>query len=232
MRDRLSWRSFVGLGLQDPVPDETTLVGFRQRLQENRLHESLLDLVNKQLEAKGLILKTCTLVDAARRAPSKNGTAGCDPDASYTVKRGEPHYGYKAHIAIDREHNLIRSVRMTGAHVHDSVEFDCVVKGDERMVIADKAYWGRKRSEWCKRMDVTNGIIQRAVRGKKLRDYEQWLNRGLSKVRCQIEQVFGWWKRSVGYWRVRYLGRKANRLELEFKSICWNLKRTVNLVSE
>ncbi len=100
------------------------------------------------------------------------------------------------------------------------------------MVIADKAYWGQKRSEWCERMGVTNGIIQRAVRGKKLREYVQVLNRGLSKVWCQIEQVFGWWKRSVGYWRVRYLGRKANRLELEFKSICWNLKRTVNLVNE
>lgn len=27
--DHLSWRSFVGLGLQDPVPGETTLVRFR-----------------------------------------------------------------------------------------------------------------------------------------------------------------------------------------------------------
>ena len=31
--DRLSWRRFVGLGLQDAVPDETTLVNFRKRLR-------------------------------------------------------------------------------------------------------------------------------------------------------------------------------------------------------
>ena len=73
--DRLSWRRFVGLGLQDAVPDETTLVRFRQRLREHGLHEQLLGLVNRQLQAKGLILKTCTLVDAtllqaARRAPA------------------------------------------------------------------------------------------------------------------------------------------------------------------
>src|ERR1700744_36923 len=62
--DRLSWRRFAGLGLQDKVPDETTLVRFRQRLIEHGQQENLLQLINRQLEDKGLILKTCTLVDA------------------------------------------------------------------------------------------------------------------------------------------------------------------------
>ena len=53
--DRLSWRRFVGLGLQEAVPDETTLVRFRQRLREHGLHEKLLGLVNRQLEQQGLI---------------------------------------------------------------------------------------------------------------------------------------------------------------------------------
>jgi len=60
-------------------------------------------------------------------------------------------------------------VRLTGTHVHESVEFEHVVKGDERMVIAGKAYWGRKCDEWCEENGVANGIIQEAVRGKKLR---------------------------------------------------------------
>jgi transposase len=92
--DRLSWRRFVGLGLQDAVPDETTLVRFRQRLREHGLHENLLALVNRQLQTKGLILKTCTLVDAtllqaARRAPAKEDNTGGDGDAGYTVKHGQ-----------------------------------------------------------------------------------------------------------------------------------------------
>jgi len=49
-----------------------------------------------------------------------------------------------------------------------------------------------------------------------------------SSIRCKIETVFAWWKRSAGYRRVRYVGQSANRLELEFKSICWNLKRLAN----
>lgn len=54
------------------------------------------------------------------------------------------------------------------------------------------------------------------------------VNRLLSRMRCGIEKVFGWWKRCTGYRRVRYVGREPNRLELEFKCVCWNLKRLAN----
>ena len=141
--DRLSWRRFVGLGLQDKVPDETTLVRFRQRLVEHGLQEELLVLVNRQLEQKGFLLKTCTLVDAtllqaARRAPTKEDKAGGDSDAGYAVKRGQPHYGYKAHVAADETHTLIRQVTLTAANVHDSRETQTVVQGDEEMVAATR----------------------------------------------------------------------------------------------
>jgi IS5 family transposase len=232
--DRLSWRRFAGLGLQEAVPDETTLVRFRQRLREHGLHEKLLGLVNRQLQAKGLILKTCTLVDAtllqaARRAPAKDDKTGGDGDAGYTIKQGQPHYGYKAHVAVDETHTLIRQVTLTAANVHDSQEFENVVKADEEMVMADKAYWSQARSEWCGRHNVANGILRKPSRGQKLRDFAVRANRLFSSIRCKIEKVFGWWKRSAGYRRVRYVGRERNRLELEFKSICWNLKRLVTL---
>jgi IS5 family transposase len=60
----VSWRRFANLGLQDKMPDKTTLVRFRQQLIEHGLHEKMLALVNRKLEQKGFILKTCTLVDA------------------------------------------------------------------------------------------------------------------------------------------------------------------------
>ncbi|MGA9777555.1 MAG: IS5 family transposase [Verrucomicrobiia bacterium] len=232
--DRMSWRRFVGLGLQDRVPDETTLVRFRQRLMEHGLHEKLLQLVNRQLEQKGFILKTCTLVDAtllaaARRAPAREDRSGGDDDAGFTVKKGQPHYGYKAHVAADQEHTLIRQVTLSDASVHDSQEFENVVKGDEEMVVADKAYWSQERSRWCERRNIGNGILRKAFRGQPLDKTTLLFNRLMSRVRCGIERIFGWWKRCTGYRRVRYVGRDPNRLELEFKSICWNLKRLVSL---
>ena len=234
VNDRLSWRRFVGLGLQDKVPDETTLVRFRQRLMAHGLHEKLLVMVNRQLEQKGFILKTCTLVDAtllqaARRAPARTDKTGGDEDAGFTVKKGQPHYGYKAHVAADQAHTLIRNVTLTSASVHDSQEFESVVQGDEEMVMADKAYWSAARSRWCARRKIGNGILRKAFRGQPLDKTTVLFNRLMSRTRCGIEKIFGWWKRCAGYRRVRYVGRDPNRLELEFKSVCWNLKRLVTL---
>ena len=193
VRDRLSWRRFVGLGFAGPVPDETTLVRFRQRLVEHGLHEKLLRLVNRQLKQKGLILKTCTLVDAtllqaARRAPAKGDPAGGDGDAGYTVKQGQPHYGYKAHVAVDQTHTLIRQVTLTAANVHDSQEFETVVRGDEEMVIADKAYWSGARSEWCGEQGVANGILRKASRGRNCARPTVRLNQSFSSVRCGLKK--------------------------------------------
>lgn len=232
--DRISWRRFVGLGLQDKVPDETTLVYFRRRLREEGAHEGmLLKLVNRQLEEKGLILRTCTLVDAtllqAARRPATKAQEGGDPEAGFTVRKGQPHYGYKAHVAVDQTHTLIRQVTLSDASVHDSQEFEKVVRGDEEIVVADKAYWSAQRSRWCFRRNIINGILRKAGPGRALEARTAKLNRRLSRIRCGIEKIFGWWKRCTGYRRVRYVGREPNRLELEFKSICWNLKRLVSL---
>ncbi len=228
VKDRLSWRRFVGLSFEETVPDETTLVRFRQRLIEQGLHEKLLQLINHQIQNKGLILKTCTLVDAtllqaARRAPVQG--EGGDSDAGYTIKKGTPHYGYKAHVSVDKEHTLIRHVTLTSASVHDSQQFENVVNGDEAMVIADKAYCSRKHSQWCAEHGVANGILRKAVRGKKLGEATLRVNKLLSAMRSGIERVFGWWKRSLGYRRVRCVGRERNRLELELKSLGLNIKR-------
>lgn len=132
-------------------------------------------------------------------------------------------------MAVDEAHTLIRAVTLTSANVHDSREFEAVVKGDEEMVMADKAYWSRARSGWCGRRGVANGILRRVARGEKLAASAVRANRLFSALRCGIEKVFGWWKRSAGYRRVRYVGWEANRLELEFKCVCWNLKRLANL---
>lgn len=50
----LLYRAFVGLGLEDPVPDDTTLVRFRQRVGEEGVRK-VLETLNRRWEAAGLI---------------------------------------------------------------------------------------------------------------------------------------------------------------------------------
>ncbi len=80
--------------------------------------------------------------------------------------------------------------------------------------------WAARRGQ----RDFAQSRARRKAAGEAVR-----ANRLFSSIRCKIETVFAWWKRSAGYRRVRYVGREPNRLELEFKSICWNLKRLANL---
>ena len=101
-------------------------------MREHDLNEQLLALVNGQLQAKGLVLKACTLVDAALlqamcRAPTKCDQTGGDGDAGYTVNKGQLHYSYSVHVAVDETHTVIRQVTLAAANMHESQDFENVV---------------------------------------------------------------------------------------------------------
>jgi transposase, IS5 family len=90
--------------LADPVPDHSTLSCFRSALVRRGLAERLLVELNRQLDAKGLMVKSGTLIDASLvaadcRRPRKGEPvdARSDPDASWTAMKDEPLFGYKMH---------------------------------------------------------------------------------------------------------------------------------------
>ena len=62
--DRLSFRRFVGLGLQDDTPDHSTISRFRTESAERGLSERLFAELQNQLEEQGLLVKAGTLLDA------------------------------------------------------------------------------------------------------------------------------------------------------------------------
>ena len=64
LADRLSFRRFCGLGLEDAVPDATILSRFRIDLAEAGLAEAVFDELNRQLEQRGLLIKAGRMIDA------------------------------------------------------------------------------------------------------------------------------------------------------------------------
>src|SRR5205809_3991007 len=61
--DRLSFRRFAGLALDEPVPDHATLWRFRDQLRRLGLAEAVFAEVNRQLESHGMVVKAGTLID-------------------------------------------------------------------------------------------------------------------------------------------------------------------------
>ena len=234
MGDRLSFRRFLGLGLHDRVPDETTICRFRGRLAGKRLTPKLSRELNRQLDGKGLLVKHGTLIDASLveahgRPPRSGETNPKDPDAAWTLKRGQPARGYKLHVGVDADSGLIREAGMTPANAHDTKGFETLLSGDESAVYAGKAYHSTARGVRLKKADVMPGILKKGRRNKPLTDWERAWNRYLSTIRSPVERVFGTLKGSYGFRGAAYVGLERTRNQGLLLCRAFNLRKMTQL---
>jgi len=237
LADRLSFRRFVGLALEEQVPDHSTLSRYRKQLVAGGLSAWLFDEVNRQLDQRGLMIKRGTLIDASlveaavARPPVEQESAR-DPDAEWTNRKGNgPRFGYKAHVGVDLGSGLIRKAVLTSARVNDSTMGDALVSGDEAAVFADKAYDSAARRAMLARRGIADGIMRRARWGTA-RNPDPALvarNRALAGMRFAVERTFAAMKQWYGFRRVRYRGLARNQLQLQIMCIAINLRRALML---
>jgi IS5 family transposase len=196
--------------------------------------------VLEQLEERGLIVKQGTLVDAtiisapAARATGrkdeqgKSVKSGGDVEASHTIKRGQIHHGYKAHIATDRRGTVIDFVVDT-ASVHDIRHLETLTAGETTAVFADSAYMDKGRAEKLRERGVFAGIIRRRVRGQKeLGDLGKAFNRFCASMRAVVERPFAWMK-NKGHRRTRYKGLRRTRTDVGLTLLAHNITAAVRL---
>jgi len=237
--DRLSFRRFVGLGLDEGSPDHSTLSRFRKALRERGLDKLLFEEIERQLGARGLLVRTgtlmdATLVEAAVKKPASPAGAKSktDPDADWTRKGGKSYFGYKAHLGVDEGSGLIRRAELTSAKINDTVVADDLICGDERAVYADKAYELKDRRRRLKAAGVKDRIMHRSHKHQAgLPHWQALRNKLISPIRSAVERVFGTFKRTYGYRRVRYRSLRANLLELRLLCIAFNLRKADTLMA-
>jgi transposase, IS5 family len=248
LSDRLSFRRFVGLALADPVPDHSTLSRFRAELTRRGLAAALLVELNRQLDARGLMVKSGTLIDASLvaadcRRPRRGAPVAerSDPDASWNAMPEKPLFGYKMHLAVDQGSGLVRQAVLTPAHVSDKVPFLALVQGDEQAVGAcpraalgadpgaDKGYDGWWYRQALAERGIADGIMAGDYRQRPLDAEGHARNRALAALRRPIERSFGALKRWYGYRRVRYRRLPRNSLQLQLLACALNLRRALVL---
>ena len=237
LNDRVSFRRFVGLPLDAVMPDHTTLCRFRNRLIEAGLMDKLFAEFNKQLEASGLILKRGTMVDATlveAAVRPKDGGEGRDRDARFAKKEGKPGstYGYKAHVGVDQQSELIRRAMLTPANVNETTVADALISFDEKAVYGDKGYAKAERRQLLAVAGIEDGIMYKSWGGgPKLTAWQQRRNKEIATIRCRIETVFAVFKKHMGYRRVRYIGLVKNQAQLLLLAFAYNLKRAAALTA-
>lgn len=233
LQDRLSFRRFCGFSLADATPDETTFVRFRQALAGRDLSGALFEEINRQLDSRGLVVRSGTLIDATlvaaqvSRPPGRSGESSpTDPEATWTRRGRQGYFGYKAHVAVDQGSSLIRGAELTTAKVSDTAVADRLVQGDERAVYADRAYDDKARRRRLKAAGIKDRIMHRANKHHpELPRLQRRRNQLISPIRAAVERTFGTLKRSYGYRRVRYRGLDRNGSHLFLLCIAVNLRR-------
>ena len=255
IRDRLSFMRFLGLGLEDTVPDATTVWLFREALAKAGLVKTLFERFDRHLDAKGYIARGGQIVDATivsapkqrnsreeneaikagetpegwEDQPAKN--AQKDKDARWTKKHGKSYFGYKNHIGIDRKHKLIRRYAESDASVHDSKKLDELLDkcNTSNQVWADSAYLSAETEAKLRAKGYKSRVHRRAVRNRPLSQRQQATNTTRSRVRARVEHVFADQHNAMGGKVVRTIGMARARVKIGMMNLVYNMRRLVSL---
>ena len=146
--DSRAFSDFCGVESSNEVPDGDTLGRFRNILIRNGIQQELFAQAVELLMQRGLILKRGTIVDSTFiEAPSstKNEKKERDPEAHSAKKGNVWHFGYKAHMGVDKESGLVHTVKVTAANEHDVTVTSELLTGDEEEVYGDSGYLGAEK---------------------------------------------------------------------------------------
>ena len=223
-------REFAQLAEFERLPDESTILRFRHRLEEHNLAGQILATVNALLSQRGLLLKVGTVVDAtliAAPTSTKNKDKARDPEMHSSKKgnqwymiEGHPNgWGMKAHIGADAKSGLVHTVRGTSGHVSDIGEGNALLHGQETVAFGDAGYQGiEKRPD--ARAEVHWHIAMRPGKRRALDKTDEadalidQAEKLKASVRAKVEHPFRVIKRQFGFMKVRYRGLKKNTAQL------------------
>jgi IS5 family transposase len=216
------YREFAQLEEFGRLPDQSTILRFRHRLEKHKLAEQILGIVNDILIERGLMLKAGTVVDAtliAAPSSTKNKDHKRDPDMHSSKKGKQMYFGMKAHIGADAESGLVHTVRGTSGNVHDVTESNSLLHGQEVVAFGDAGYQGIE-----KRPDAKADIIwhvdmrpgkRRALNMNNAADVLiDKAEKIKASIRAKVEHPFRVIKRQFGFVKVRYRGLKKNTAQL------------------
>ena len=255
IRDRLSFVRFLGLGLEDRVPDATTLWLFREALAKAGKVEQLFATFDAHLRAQGYRATGGQIIDASivtaprqrntreENAAVKEGKTPeswaenpaklCqkDLDARWTQKNGRNYFGYKNHIGIDRTHKLVRRYTVSDAALHDSRELEELLDWDNssRDVWADSAYRSEKAEAMLKGHGLRSRLHRHAKRAHPLNERQKAANTTRSRVRARVEHVFGHQATAMGAKLVRTIGLARARAKIGMMNLAYNMSRLAYL---
>lgn len=242
------FRHFVGLSLDDAIPDRTLLGKFKSRLGTEKFNEIFNRIVSLAIEA-GMVDNRLRIIDCSAIKASVDlyrckkdkkddddktyiDRNTSDPDATTGYKTSvSKWYGYKSGIMIDAQSEIVTAVETTTARVADTDHLENLVikdkesSGGAKRICGDKGFVGN--DDFLKQNKTVNNIIRRDNMKKPKR-----LTYILDKmVRPIIEHKFAEGKKYHGLGKARYRQRWRVHIQSLIIYLTINLKKIVNFLS-
>ena len=203
------------------LPDETTILRFRHLLERHNLASDMLRLVNDILRAKGLLLRTGTVMDAtliAAPSSTKNADGERDPEMHQAKKGNNWYFGVKAPIGVDAQSGLVHTVAGTAANGNDLNMAGALLHGEEEAAFGDAGYQSvHKRPEAA---GPTSHVAMRPGLRRQLNPFiepdfvAERVEKRKAGIRAKVELPFRVIKRQFGFTKVRYRRLAKNTAQI------------------
>lgn len=274
INENLPAKYFVGLAVDQKAPDHSSLTVFRDRLLERgklKIFEEMLEELVQIAVQSGVQLGSIQIVDSVhsvanvntakdKKRADKEGPGPHDPDARWGVKhkrkvkteegqeveQTEYFFGYKAHVSMNADAQMITSLKVTSGEVYDGHHFCSLVEHDLEQQLPVETYAGDKGYDdgdnhyYLEHRGLHSAIRLKGNRlGKKDKNKAVWealvktpqYQQG-SKERYKIERKFGEGKQVHGLGRCRYISKAKFGVQAFFTAIALNLKRMVKILTK
>ena len=273
VNDSLSAKCFLGLAVDERGPDHSTLTAFKRRIEERGGEaelERLLTEVVRQARERGVEFGAIQVIDSTHsvadvntkrdeRRQKREGKPPRDKGARWGVKhkrrfrdeKGEEveqteyFYGYKAHMSMNAQAEMITSVIVTAGNAYDGHQFAKLVERDRQQLVpariyaADRGYDDGENHYLLEKQGLHSAIKLHDYRTKKKDKNKQvWVELLASpkyeagqKERYKIERKYGEAKEYHGLRRCRYVGRLRYAIQVYLTVIALNVKRMVKLLT-
>lgn len=241
----LLFRKFCHLELGGNVPEASTLGRFHNQLVEHGLWELLLGEINRQLEAKNIIMTEgrINIIDAipieaaqSGSGKGKDGQPTRDTDAGWHVKKNsrgtlKSTFGYSVHTGVD-EDGFIHRQTVTSGNVHDSVERDRLLLGDETALYADAAYSSQETRDKLERFGIKDRVQRKGYRNRPLSAKDHERNKEIAVTRAGGERPFATFKKHYGLARTRFMGLAKNTTFFGLAAMALNIRKGAKFLTE
>jgi IS5 family transposase len=248
INDRLSFQRFLGIDLNEKVPDQNTLWTFKEKLSNSGYEYEIFASFVAELETLGIVTRKGSIVDATfveapRQRNSrdenkriKNGEtpnewsekkkSHKDTDARWAKKNNETYYGYKDHIKVDKDSKIITDFTVTSANVHDNQCMEELIDESDKEAWMDSAYTGEdlERAVREKNPEIILHINEKGKRNQPLTKEQKAKNRENSKTRARVEHVNGQMTVCGGLY-IRCIGKWRAETAIFLKNMAYNISR-------